>query len=348
MSTLADLTARLRSAQALSPAEVETAAAALAAPEETETTKADFLTALSHKGETAAEVAAFAQAFRARAVDPGVSAWSARSIDIVGTGGDHAGGFNISSLVVLLLASSGVTVMKHGNRGITSKCGSADLLSALGVDLNAPAEKLRRALDELGFVFFFAPSYHPAFKHIAPVRKALAARGQRSVFNILGPLTNPGRPAHILLGVYAEAWVPKLASALDALGTHAGLAAHGVLSPERGIDELTTATPNRVQGVGRLREISGEWNAADFGLPVAPFPELQGGDLAANLALTEALLAGRGPTGLVDTIALNAAVAMWIVGKTSSVREGLAIAREQLLGGAVERKIAATREFYAS
>lgn len=348
MSTLADLTAQLVARRHLSPAEVELAASALAATEESDDTKAAFLSALSAKGETAEEVAAFARAFRARANNPAVEPWAGRAIDIVGTGGDHAGGFNISSLVVLVLASAGVTVMKHGNRGITSKCGSADLLGALGVNIEAPPEKLRRALDELGFVFFFAPAYHPAFKHIAPVRKALAARGQRSVFNILGPLINPGRPAHILLGVYAPLWVPKLASALDSLGTKAGLAAHGILAADRGIDELTTATPNRVRGIGTLREIDAEWNASEFGLPLAPFTELQGGDVAANLALTEALLAGTGPAGLVDTIALNAAVAMWIVGKTATVREGIAPARELLLGGAVAKKIAATREFYRS
>lgn len=348
MSTLADLTHQLTAPRDLIPAEIEIAAAALAATAESDEAKAAFLSALSAKGETAEEVAAFARAFRARANNPAVEPWAARAIDIVGTGGDHAGGFNISSLVVLVLASAGVTVMKHGNRGITSKCGSADLLSALGVNLEAPPEKLHRALDELGFVFFFAPAYHPAFKHIAPVRKALAARGQRSVFNILGPLINPGRPAHILLGVYSPLWVPKLASALDSLGTKAGLAAHGVLAADRGIDELTTATPNRVRGIGGLRDIDAEWNANEFGLPVAPFAELQGGDLAANVALTEALLAGRGPAGLVDTIALNAAVAMWIVGKTATVREGIAPARELLLGGAVAKKIAATKEFYRS
>jgi anthranilate phosphoribosyltransferase len=266
----------------------------------------------------------------------------------VGTGGDHAGGFNISSVVVLVLASAGVTVMKHGNRGITSKCGSADLLAALGVSLEAPPEKLRRALDELGFVFFFAPAYHPAFKHIVPVRKALAARGQRTVFNILGPLINPGRPAHLLLGVFAEAWVEKLAGALEMLGAQAGLAAHGVIAPGRGIDELTTATANRVRGFGRLREIDRVWRAEDFGLAPARFDDLLGGDLAANLAIVDALLDGRGPAGLVDTIVLNAAVAMWIVGKTADVREGLAPARELLLGGAVKKKIAATREFYRS
>lgn len=348
MPTLPELTARLGARCDLAPAEVELAAAALAASEVGEEEKGAFLTALAVKGETAAEVAAFATAFRARAVDPRVGAWAARAIDIVGTGGDHAGGFNISSLVVLVLASAGVTVMKHGNRGITSKCGSADLLAALGVDLAAPPEKLRHALDELGFVFFFAPNYHPAFKHIAPVRKALAARGQRSVFNILGPLINPGRPAHVLLGVFAEPWVEKLAGALEALGAQAGLAAHGVIAPGRGIDELTTATANRVRGFGRHRAVAGEWRAADFGLPVSPFADLAGGDLADNVAIVDALLAGRGPAGLVDTITLNAAVAMWIVGKMPAVRDGLAPARELLLGGAVKKKIEATREFYRS
>ncbi len=348
MSSLASLTTQLSAGRDLSAADVESAAAALAASEVGEEPKAAFLTALAAKGETAAEVAAFAAAFRERARDPGVAAWAPRAIDIVGTGGDHAGGFNISSIVVLILASAGVTVMKHGNRGVTSKCGSADLLAALGVNLEAPPEKLQRALDELGFVFFFAPGYHPAFKHIGPVRKALAAKGQRTIFNILGPLINPGRPAHVLLGVFAGSWVDKLATALETLGVQAGVAAHGVIDPSRGIDELTTATPNRVRGIGRLRDVHGQWSAEDFGLAPAKFDDLRGGDLSANLAIVDALTAGRAPAGLVDTIVLNAAVAMWIVGKTASVREGLAPARDLLIGGAVKKKIAATKEFYAS
>jgi anthranilate phosphoribosyltransferase len=346
MSTLAELTPQLAHGRDLTPDEVEAVATALAATEESDDVTGAFLTALATKGETVGEVAAFATAFRARAINPGVEAWAPRAIDIVGTGGDHAGGFNISSLVVLTLASAGVTVMKHGNRGITSKCGSADLLAALGVNLEAPPETLRRALDELGFVFFFAPAYHPAFRHIVPVRKALAARGQRSVFNILGPLINPGRPAHLLLGVFAEPWVEKLAGALDSLGAQAGIAVHGVIGDGRGIDELTTATANRVRGFGRQRDVDGVWRAEDFGLAPAPFAELQGGDLAANVGIVDALLAGKGPAGLVDTIALNAAVAMWIVGRVPTVRDGVAAAREILLGGAVKKKIAATREFY--
>lgn len=346
MPDLIELTAKAQAAQELSASEVEIAAATLASPDTVEADKIAFLTALGDKGETAGEIAAFARAFRARAIDPGVGRWSAEAIDIVGTGGDMAGGFNISSLVVLTLASAGVTVMKHGNRGITSKCGSADLLAALGVDLDASPDKVRAALEQLGFAFFFAPAYHPAFKHIAPTRRQLAAQGRRSVFNILGPLINPGRPAHILLGVFAESWVGKLADVLDLLGTESGLAAHGVIAPGHGIDELTTTTVNRVRGIGRLREIDGLWGASDHGFNASPFVDLEGGDLTTNLAIVDALLAGRGPAGLVDTIALNAATALWITGRTASIAEGAEQARALLLGGAVKAKIAATREFF--
>lgn len=346
MSLFADLTAQLAASHDLSAAEVSAAAAALAAPGEPDELKAGFLTALANKGETPEEIAGFARVFRNLAIDPGVSAWAPRALDVVGTGGDHAGGFNISSLVVLVLAAAGVPVMKHGNRAITSKCGSADLLAALGVDLSAPPEKVRQALDQLGYAFFFAPNYHPAFKHIAPVRKALAAQGRRTVFNILGPLINPGRPAHILLGVYARPMIEKLARTLEAMGQGAGLVAHGVIDGETGIDELTTATVNHVRGVGRLRDVEARWRAEDFGLATSAFAEIQGGDVTANLALVEALLAGKGPRGLADTIVLNAAVGLHIVGRTTSIRDGLAPARELLLGGAVGAKIDATREFY--
>ncbi len=348
MAALTELTAKLTNRLDLDPAEISAAASALSSPDVTDETKAAFLGALAVKGETPAEIAGFARAFRALAVNPGVEAWASRAIDIVGTGGDHAGGFNISSLVVLVVASAGVPVMKHGNRGITSKSGSADLLAALGVDLAAPPEKLHRALDQLGYIFFFAPNYHPAFKHIGAARKTLAAQGRRTIFNILGPLMNPGRPAHILLGVYALPLVEKLARTLDELGQEAGLVGHGVITPEQGIDEITTATVNHVSGVGRLRGVQGMWRAEDFGLTAAPFTELQGGDVAANVATVGTILAGRGPAGLVDTIVLNSAVALHVAGRVASIREGLASARELLLGGAVAAKIKATKEFYGS
>jgi anthranilate phosphoribosyltransferase len=344
---LVTLTGSLAAGRNLTPEEVRAAAAALAADKPSDEVKAAFLSGLGAKGETAAEVAAFAQAFREFALDPGTAEWAPRAVDIVGTGGDHAGGFNVSTMVTLVVASAGVPVMKHGNRGITSKCGSADLFAALGVDLEAPAEIQRRAMAALGFAFFFAPSWHPAFKRITPVRKILAARGERTVFNILGPLLNPGRPAHVLLGAATPALVAKLADALEALGTRAGLAVHGVISPGKGIDELTSATLNIVRGTGLLRSTRGEWTPESLGLPVAPFTDILGGDVATNLSIANDLAAGGGPRGLADTIALNAAAALWVAGARPDVRGSIAETRDLLLGGAVRRKISETRGFYS-
>jgi anthranilate phosphoribosyltransferase len=199
----------------------------------------------------------------------------------------------------------------------------------------------------LGYAFFFAPSWHPAFRRIGPARKLLAARGERSVFNILGPLVNPGRPAHVLLGAASPRLAEKLALALDALGTRAGLAVHGVISPGKGIDELTTATSNIVRGAGRLKSIDEVWTAGSFGLEASPFSDIAGGDIAGNLALVEKLAAGGGPRGLADTVALNAAAALWLTGARPDVRGAVAETRDILLGGAVRRKIADTRDFYA-
>jgi anthranilate phosphoribosyltransferase len=347
MRDLQSLTASLGAGRDLSPAEVRDAATVLAAEQPADDVKAAFLSALSIKGETAAEIAAFALAFRELALDPGMAEWAPRAVDIVGTGGDHAGGFNVSSMVALVVASAGVPVMKHGNRGITSKCGSADLFSALGFDLAAPAEKLRSAMAALGYAFFFAPAWQPSFKRIGPVRKMLAAQGERTVFNILGPLLNPGRPANILLGAATPALAEKLADALEALGTKSALAVHGVISPGKGIDELTSATRNIVRGAGRLRSVREEWTAAAFGMTPSPFGDIVGGDVAANVATANALAAGGGPRGLADTIALNSAAALWVAGARPDVRHSIGEARDILQGGAVKRKISETRDFFA-
>lgn len=349
MAALSDLTLRLSQGLELDSSAIVSAAAALAEPadEAGDDAKVAFLRALAAKGETPAEIAGFAEAFRARALDPGVGDFAARAIDVVGTGGDHTGAFNISSLVVLTLACAGVPVMKHGNRGITSKCGSADLLAGLGFKLDAPPEKLRAALRELGYVFFFAPAFHPAFKHVAPARKRLAAEGRRSIFNVLGPLINPGRPAHVLMGVFSEEWTPRLADTLHRLGAAGGLAAHGRIDASRGVDELTSATDTRVRGFGRNRDLDTVWRPEDLGVRRADFSDLAGSDLEGNLAIVDTLLEGRGPAGLADTIALNAAVALWICGRAAAPSEAVPRARELLLGGAVRAKIRATREFFA-
>lgn len=345
---LSALLDQLRARQDLAPAEAAAAARALAQAEVPVADKVAFLAALHDKGETPAELAEFARTYRTLARDPGLGAAADAAIDLVGTGGDHAGGFNVSTLATFTAACLGVTVCKHGNRGITSKCGSADLMAALGVDLEAPPEKVRAAVDALGFCFLFAPAYHPAFRQVAPARQALAAEGRRSIFNLLGPLLNPARPAHVVLGVATPALRGKFVSALGALGIRGGLVVHGERPEGGGIDELTTATRNSAAGVGALAAFAGGWQAEDFGLAPAPFADLVGGDVAANVALTEALVAGRGPRGLEDTIVLNAAVAAWVVGRAPDVRAAIPAARAALVGGAVAKRIAATREFYRS
>jgi anthranilate phosphoribosyltransferase len=346
MADLPYLTSSLASGKSLSPGEIRAAASALAAETPPDDVKAEFLSALSSKGETSAELAGFARAFRELARDPGLSEWEPKAVDIVGTGGDHAGGFNVSSLVTLVVASAGVPVMKHGNRGITSKCGSADLFAALGVDLDASPEQLGKAMSTLGFVFFFAPNWHPSFRRVGPVRKLLAAKGERSIFNVLGPLLNPGRPAHVLLGAATPALVEKLADALEELGIRAGLAVHGIISPGKGIDELTSATRNMVRGAGRLRSVREEWAADAFGLRLAPFTDIVGGDVETNVAIATSLAAGGGPAGLADTIALNSAAALWVAGARPDIKGSIAEARDLLLGGAVQRKMADIRGFF--
>jgi anthranilate phosphoribosyltransferase len=345
-SLLDSLAAQLSQGRALAEAQAREAAAALAGEAESDDSKAAFLSALARKGETAAEIAALAGYFREVATDPGLAEWAPRAVDIVGTGGDHAGGFNVSTLTTLVLACAGVPVIKHGNRGVTSKCGSADLFAALGVALDAPPAVLAPAMRELGFVFLFAPSWHPAFKRIGPVRRLLAARGERTVFNILGPLLNPARPAHMLIGAASSPLARTLASALDTLGTPVGLTVHGEIAAGRGIDELTSATVNHVRGAGRLHTLDAAWTPESLGVERRPFDELLGGDVASNTALAHALAAGGGPRGLVDTICVNAAVVLWMCGKRPEPGSAVAEARELLQGGPVARKIEQARAFF--
>jgi anthranilate phosphoribosyltransferase len=347
MSVLLELQTQMEAGGDLSPAQVAEAVAALVVAEIPAAEKEIFLTALSVKGEKPVEVAAFAAEFRRLARDPGVAQWSGEAIDVVGTGGDHAGSFNISTATAFVLAAAGVKVMKHGNRSITSKCGSADLIAAIGVPLDAPLERMQRALDELNFCFFFAPAFHPAFKEIAPVRKALAAKGRRSVFNILGPLINPGRPAYQLFGVYAQNWVEPLAGALHDLGLTAALAIHGqVPGTDRGLDEWSTATDNVYAGAGRLRCPLTPLDLATTGLAAGRLEELQGGDATANLAIFDALLENRAPQTIADTVALNAGAALWVAGRAKDLATGVSQVQELLRTGAVKRHVARTRQFW--
>lgn len=309
------------------------------------------LQALAKKGETAAEVAAFARVFRSHAVDPGVEEWAGHAIDVCGTGGDGSGTFNISTAVSFIIAAAGVPVFKHGNRSITSKCGSADLMEALGIRIDAPAEMLRESLHELNFCFFFAPAYHPAFKEIMPVRRALAATGQRTIFNLLGPLINPGQPAHQLLGVFSKQWVQPLADALDDLELKSGLVVHSRASSGEALDELSCAGENYLAGFGQLSDTSKTLKSSEVGLPECDFSDLRGGDVKENVAIMQALLSGSAdavPAGLRNSVLLNAGLALWISGKVSGMSAGVALAEEIVQSGRVEVWLKRVRTFYTA
>ena len=223
------LIAQLNHQEDLNAGQIDDAVAALLDPEGNDAAKGEFLHALRAKGETAGEIAGFVGALLARAVDPEIDARSLPGpmVDVCGTGGDRMELFNVSTTAMFLLAAGGAVVVKHGNRGITSKSGGADVLEALGVRIEMPPELLRECIAATGIGFMFAPAYHPAFKVIGPVRKALAAQGATTIFNILGPLLNPARPPFQLAGIFSESLLPKYAEVLGLLARRCAWAVHG-------------------------------------------------------------------------------------------------------------------------
>lgn len=349
MDELEQLTNILAAGTDLNSEESARAAHLLASPSVDLPIKQSFLVALSEKGETAVEVAAFAATFRDLAVDPELADWAPRAIDVCGTGGDGAHTFNISTAVSFLVAAGGVPVFKHGNRSITSKCGSADLLEALGIKLDASNAVIRASLEELNFCFFFAPAYHPAFKEIMPVRKALAESGRRSIFNLLGPLINPGRPAHQLMGVFSPRWVEPLAGALDALGLKSGLVAHCTPGEGLALDELSCAGSNSVAGFGALSGLSQLPSLDELGLEPCDLDSLKGGDVSTNVQMLHSIFEGsvaEVSKGLIDSILLNAGAALWISGKADDLATGIALARTLIDSGAARDWLARARTFY--
>ncbi len=330
------LTEHLKAARDLTAEEVEHAVAGLVSSEIADATKADFLRALRAKGETAAEIAAFARSLLARAIDPQLDAAALPGpmLDVCGTGGDKLELFNISTTAMFVLAAGGVCVVKHGNRAITSKCGGADVLEELGVKIDLPPEALRQGVEKHGLGFLFAPAYHPAFKAIVPVRKALAAEGIPTVFNLLGPLLNPARPAYQLVGVFSPVLLPKYAETLAVLGRARAWAVHG-----SGMDELSLTGPTEVREIvdGDIREFTVE--PRELGLAPCAMDELRGGDRRENATLLTAILDGsdRGPRR--DIVLLNAAAGFVITHLAPDLAAGLELGREQLASGRALAKL---------
>jgi anthranilate phosphoribosyltransferase len=304
-----------------------------------------ILAAIQAKGVSADELAGMARVLQsqARMVD-GAPDLAVAPIDTCGTGGDGASTFNISTAVAFVAAAAGLPVAKHGNRAASSKSGSADVLEALGIRLDAPPERVRAAVGEVGVTFLFAPGWHPAMKAVVPLRKTLRVR---TAFNLLGPLVNPLRPAGQVIGVYASDLVTIVAAALGKLGTPRGVVLHG----REGLDEagLADATDLAILNAGQVTAIA--ITPQELGLTPAPTSALKGGDPTENADILRQVLQGKGTQSQQDVVALNASLALQVggavpgLGTTAAIAAGLDQARAILASGAAWDKLEQLRRF---
>ncbi len=278
-----------------------------------------FLMALRVRGETPDEIAGAVSAMRSKML-PVVA--PADAIDIVGTGGDASGSYNVSTAASLIVAGTGVKVAKHGNRALSSKSGAADVLTALGVNIELKPEAISRCIELAGVGFMFAPAHHGAMRHVGPTRVEL---GTRTIFNLLGPLSNPAGVKKQLLGVYARNWLQPMVEVLRTLGSARIMAVHG----SDGLDEITTTGPTEIVSLEDGRITHGVVTPEEIGLPVAQPEDLKGGDAAHNAVALRAVLEGE-KTPYRDIAILNAAAAILVSGKVRDLSEGAELARESI------------------
>jgi anthranilate phosphoribosyltransferase len=331
---LATLTKKLRLGHALTNGDVVTACDSLFDESVELSARADFLRALHVKGETASEVAGFVNVLLNRSrrtlLGPGL-------LDVCGTGGDRAGVFNVSTAVMFVATACGARVVKHGNRGITSKCGGADVLEALGVRIDLPPET---ALEEAGCCFLFAPLFHPAFKTVAPVRKVLAEEGSATIFNLLGPLLNPARPEFQLAGVFDGTLLPLYAEAFKLLGRKCGWAVHG----SGGLDEVSTLGPSEIHALedGAIRHFV--IRPEDLDIASARIEDLRGGEAQENAESLEAILLGKDVGPRRDMVVLNAACALVVAGRAHDLPAAMTMAASALADGSAHDVLQRLRE----
>jgi anthranilate phosphoribosyltransferase len=295
----------------------------------TDVQKSALLIALRMKGETADEITGAAMAMRER-VTP-IEADRTNLVDTCGTGGDNRGTFNVSTIAALVAAGAGANVAKHGNRAVSSSCGSADLLAALGVQIDLDAARMSDVLRRAGIAFLFAPKLHPAMSAVAGVRKEL---GVRTIFNVLGPLTNPAFARRQVLGVYAERLVETVARVLAALGAEHALVVHS----RDGLDEISVSAPTRVCEVRDGDVRSYELTPEDLGVRTHDLNALAGGDARQNARIAHDILSGANGARH-DVIVANAGAALYVAGIAPAIRDGVQLARESLASGAALRKL---------
>jgi len=310
---------------------------------------AALLVALHMKGETVEEIVGFAEAIRAAAAPLVLERDSALDVsdterdalvDTCGTGGDASGTFNISTATALTVAGAGVRVAKHGNRSVTSKCGSADVMEALGININLPPGRVAACLEQVGIAFLFAPAMHSAMKYVQPARRELRLR---TVFNLLGPLTNPAHASAQVVGVYSAELVEKVAEALSMLGLTRALVVHG----SDGLDEITVTGPTRIAEVRNGNVTGYEVTPEQFGMERSPMESLMGGDAAENAAIIRSVLGGE-KSSKRDVVLLNAAAALVAAGRADAIAAGLPLAVRSIDSGAATGKLEKLVAFTAS
>jgi anthranilate phosphoribosyltransferase len=328
MQTLRALIQKVSTGATLTQDEIRAALEIMTDGHATQAQMGAFLMALRVRGETVDEISGAAQMMRSRMIR--VEAPKG-AVDIVGTGGDSHGTYNVSTCSSLVAAGAGLTIAKHGNRSVSSISGASDVLAALGVKLDIGADHVARALAEAGVGFMWAPMHHPAMKHWAPVRAEL---GIRTLFNLLGPISNPAGVTRQVVGVFSPQWVEPIAHVLKGLGAEHVWVVHG----HDGLDELTTTGATDVAEVKDGRIEIFEVTPADAGLPPAKLSDLRGGDAATNAAAIRDVLAGK-PGAFRDIVLLNAAAALIVGGRVETLPEGVALAAEAIASGAAMRAL---------
>ena len=333
---------QLEARQDLSQREIESAAEFLLDTSASSQKKAHLLEALAAKGETPAEIAGFVETFLQHAVNPHVHLLDldGPTLDLCGTGGDRLNLFNVSTTTMFIAAAAGAIVVKHGNRGITSKSGGADVLEALGVRLDLSTDEFRDCLDKAGVGFLFAPIYHPAFKAVIDARKILGEKKIRTIFNLIGPLLNPARPECQMVGVYDRQLCPVFAEILQRLGRDSAWAVHGSTLDGKAVDEVSLMGPTWICKAGAYQDLEDEEiTPDDFGMPTAAVEELQGGDARENAIILEAILSGQKTGPKRDIVLLNAAAALACAGLADHIGDGIEVARETIRDGSALEKL---------
>lgn len=330
-----DYTLKLQNKENLSQAEIEKIMHGIMSGEASHNDMAEFLLALRGKGATVDEITGAARVMREFVVP--IKTEHKAILDTCGTGGDRKGTFNISTIVAFVLAGAGCVVAKHGNRSVSSKCGSADILEALGVNLDIEEENVGKCLDDVGIAFLFAQKLHPAMKNVASVRKEL---GVETIFNILGPLTNPAQATHQIMGVYNRDLVEPMAEVLKKLGLKRALVVHGA----DGLDEITTTGKSFISEYNGKDILSYDITPDELQISLANPNDLDGGDMERSLQIFVDVLDGKeGPQH--DIVVLNTAYALYISQKTDNIQSGLEMARKSLFEGAARQKLEELKRF---